>query len=270
MEITTKEYQLEYFKTNIDVLMNWIDFQSSFGKIPGISSFDISPKLYKLKNDILNKVEEYLSKRTNGLNTTVVNQIVTTIIIETLNENDLSQIAPFLLNLKDDKVIEFTNALFIRRSVLKTLSRKENIQIDNNEEIEKIYKEFLDNLRWLKLNASLEHKDYSEALLSVYMESLPINLDNTKTSYAYISEVLFYIKRLERYYKEIAENKGIKISSFEDISEDLNIVQDEIDSYMKFNSFFCLIIIFDIFNGHIETLKNNNLIESNPKTLKLV
>ena len=121
MEITTKEYQLEYFKTNIDVLMNWIDFQSSFGKIPGISSFDISPKLYKLKNDILSKVEEYLSKRTNGLNTTVVNQIVTTIIIETLNEfNETVNYINLNLILKNRRYlfgifikINFCNSLFL-------------------------------------------------------------------------------------------------------------------------------------------------------------
>ena len=102
------------------------------------------------------------------------------------------------------------------------------------------------------------------------MESLPINLDNSKSSYAYISEVLFYIKRLEKYYKEIADNKGIDVSSFEDISEDISIIQDEIDSYMKINSFFSLIIIFDVFNRHIESLKTNNFDQEQPKALKLV
>lgn len=256
MEETTREY----IKTNIDVLMNWLEFQGSFGYIKSISSFDFSPKVCELKSEVEDRVEEYLETKDMKLTTTLVNQIVIKHIVERLQSNNLNDAVPFILNIDESKVIELSTALFIRRSVLKTLSRSELIELDDTNELVKVFNEYLYNLRWLRLSASMIHDNISENLLSVYMESLPINLDNTKSSISYVTESLFYIERLTNLYKRIKGLKNIEII------EEITNLQSEIDKTSIIYSLSDLTKVITEFNQYIESLKTKKDI----KTLNLV
>lgn len=256
MEETTREY----IKTNIDVLMNWLEFQGSFGYIKSISSFDFSPKVCELKREVEDRVEEYLETKDTKLTTTLVNQIVIKHIVERLQSNNLNDAVPFILNIDESKVIELATALFIRRSVLNTLSKSELIELDDTNELVKVFNEYLYNLRWLRLSASMIHDNISENLLSVYMESLPINLDNTKSSISYVTESLFYIERLTNLYKRIKGLKNIEII------EEITKLQSEIDEASMIYSLSDLTKVMTEFNQYIESLKTKIDI----KTLNLV
>lgn len=256
MEVTTREY----IKTNIDVLMNWLEFQGSFGYIKSISSLDFSPKVFELKSEVEDRVEEYLENKDTKLTTTLVNQIVIKYIVEILQSNNLNDAVPFILNIDESKVIELSTALFIRRSVLNTLSRSELIELDNSNELVKVFNEYLYKLRWLRLSASMKHNNISENLLSVYMESLPINLDNTKSSISYITESLFYIDRLINLYIRIKDFKNVEQK------EEILRLQSEIDEASIIYSLSDLTKVMDEFNEYIESLKTKKDI----KTLNFV
>lgn len=268
MAESTKKHFYEYFKTNLDVIVKWVEFQSSFGKIPNTPSFSFEPKLYEMRNEILTELEEITTNH-KGLNTTTVKQFVVSLFISKLIEKGYPQVAPYVTNLDESKVIELTTSLYTRRSILTSLSRMEDIKLENTDTTKRLYNTYLHDLRWLRLSTSLSHPDYSNNLLSVYMESLPIEHNNEKSSLSYLSEVIFYIKRMEYLYLEIMSKNGVEVETIEDINPYLDNLQEEIDEHHQIDSFWSLIFVSEVFENHINGLKSLTKEQSEAKSLKL-
>lgn len=268
MTESTKKHFYEYLKTNLDVVMKWVEFQNSFGKIPNTSSFSFEPELYQMRTEILTELEEITIDH-KGLNTTTVKQLVVSLFLSKLIEKGYPQVAPYVTNLDEEKVIELTTALYTRRSILASLTRMEDIKLENTDTTNRLYNTYLHKLRWLRLSTSLSHTDYSDNLLSVYMEFLPIEQDNEKSSLSYISEALFYIKRMESLYRNIMNKNGVEVETLEDINAYLDNLQEELDGNQQIDSFWSLIFVSEVFEKHINGLKVLTKDQSQAKSLKL-
>lgn len=262
-ENTTQKYIIEYYKTSIDVMISWLLFQNSFGNLYKKSYLVVAPLLEEVKLQSYKDITDLAFKKNSQFSITKIKDIVIGIIKGNLIFQGLEEVIPSLNTLSEDKFVELTTSLYIKRCLSKTLDDKEIVEnLDIKDDNVKFLNSFINELERLHLQTSMEHKSYNNNIIRFFIESLGIEFDEEKISYSYVYQVLFYIKKSENLIKSILESKDYD-KEFEDITEDLDILTTEIDDYMKVDSLWSLIIIFHIFDHHLKTLSKISKTDTN-------
>ena len=253
MELTSNK-TYEYIKTNLDVITKWLEFNSEFNHIKGISTFDFVPKIYEVREQVLEELKLYLEEHKIE-SVTITRKLIITMIADKLNLLGYSEATKYLTNIDEQKQNELITSLFVRRSILSTLSRMEDLKLPNDSEDNKLINTYLNNLRWLRLSTTFEHSDFSENIAPIYLQELAISEDESKSTVSYLQEALFYIKRLEILYGSDREELNILIEPLE----------EELDTIKEIASIDMLIEVLDNFDKNTRLIKEN----SKPNVLKL-
>lgn len=254
-ENTTKKYITEYYKTTIDVITSWLLFQNSFEQLSTKSFLVVAPMLEATKHQIYEELENLTIMKTSQFSISKIKDIIKNLMEERLRKNGLEELIINQKKISEEKIIELSTALYIKRCLFDTLKDIEFIdEINPKDDNVKFLLTYLKELKKLRLQNGMEHKEYSEPTIRFYIESLGIEYNKDTTSYAYSYKVLFYIKKCEHLIGEILKSYDYE-NEYEDTSEDIEILSNEIDDYMKVDSLWSLIITFHIFNHHLKTLK---------------
>lgn len=262
-ENTTQKYIIEYYKTSIDVMISWLLFQNSFGNLYTKPYLVVAPILENVRNQSYEDIKDIAFSSSSQFSINKIKDTVIGIIKGNLIFYGLEEVVPSLSTLSEDKFIELTTSLYIKRCLASTLNDTNFInKLEIKDDCMKFFKTFINTLEKLHLQSSMEHRNYSNQIIRFFIESLGIEYDIEKTSYSYIYQVLFYIKKSEHLIKELLESNGYD-KEFEDTSEDFEILITEIDDYMKIDSLWSLIIIFHIFDHHLKILKGITKTEEN-------
>lgn len=260
---TTQKYILGFYKTSVDVMIEWLLFQNSFDNITEKSFLDVAPLIESIRYKTYENLEELVLNKTSLFSISKIKDIVITKIKENLTAYGLDDLVICTKNIDEDKYIELTTAVYIKRCLYDTLKEIEFIgNINPMDDNIRFLNTYIKELKLLKVSSNMEHKKYSETLMSYYIKSLRIDYNEETTSFSFIYKVLFYIKKIEHLINEVLKSFDYE-GTYEDITEDIEIITSEIDDYMKVDSLWSLIIIFHIFNHHLEILKEKTVNRNN-------
>lgn len=256
---TTNRTLMAYYKSNIDVQINWLLFLNSFKSISNKKSFmEVAPILEEIRNRLYTSFEFNLIPD----NMVHINTEIKNVIGELFDEYDISDAKEYIekdLFIKD--IINLSTAIFIRQELA-------NLKIDElmiqgikipSEEVRFIL-ESLKQIKYEKVTTSTNIEGYSKELLKYYFESLKISSDDTVTLQNYIYTVLELIKGIDFMYARLVDNKNTGISL------NVNFLLKSFWENMYLTSNFSLASIFDELNELLENIMT--LIKEDKITLK--
>ena len=260
MENTLNKNVKNYYETTVDVIFKWLEFQNSFGRIPNISWFTFSPQLHEIKQETLENLSIYLDERELPINQIIIRQTIISIIITKLEEKGLEEVIPYVTNIDEKEMIDLTNALYLRKNVLRIISN--HPKLDNDSKKSKVYNTYMNELRWLRLSTSFKHDDFKDNISPIYLEMLPMEHDETRSEISYMQAALFYINRLD--------NIAVKMTNSEyNMSPLIDDLQEELDEIERITSIDMLIQVITLFERHITQVKEINNEKNTAKSLKL-
>lgn len=203
---TTNRTLMAYYKSNIDVQINWLLFLNSFKSISNKKSFmEVAPILEEIRIKAYTAFEDDLVPD----NTKQVNNQIKNMIGKLLDEYGVSDAKTHIEeNITEQDIINLSTATFIRQEV-SSLKIDEFTKYEDYKFISLIVK----NLKNEKIKTSIVANGISKELLEYYLESLRISSSEDYSLQNYIYTVLELVKGIELMSNKILEDNGKIISA---------------------------------------------------------
>lgn len=222
-----------YYKSNIDVHIDYLLALNNFRSISHISYMNLAPILESIRSELYKKVEDYPNTHVYAESINKIIIIELSLMLATKGLDDVIDYIAYNMSEKDTILLSISCML---NRVLKNTPK-----VKNNNPVELTIESMLDDLKKKRVSSNLRLDDVSFACIDDYLNRLRISYDENIPLIKYVYEVISILKSatilldhddstntstINKVYQELSEYLTIK--DIESLASSIDIIMGSI------------------------------------------